>query len=144
MKKIIIILVVLAIVGGVIGYYMYNKPHAEVATATPVADKSADEWAELFNADAEGTLAQYVDKIISVNGVVEQISLQADQATVLLELSAYPGSNIKCGMDPAFSSSWEGIESGSGVVIKGFLVGYDQIEGLGTDIELSRAVLIIQ
>ena len=73
MKKILLIGVALALIGGTIAYKMYNKPHADMSSARADAEISAEDLFLAFEADEGKANEAYLGKIIEVNGEINKI-----------------------------------------------------------------------
>ena len=71
MKKLLIIVVVLAIVGGAYGLYTYFKPAANITKAKSELTISADELIAAFTANATAANQTYTEKVISIKGTVQ-------------------------------------------------------------------------
>ena len=71
MKKLLIIAVVLAIVGGAYGLYTYFKPAANITKAKSELTISADELIAAFTANATAANQTYTEKVISIKGTVQ-------------------------------------------------------------------------
>ncbi|MDZ4822640.1 MAG: hypothetical protein SH856_04210 [Flavobacteriales bacterium] len=120
MKKIIWILLALAIVGGAIGYYLWNKPHREAAGEKAVATLTADELLSQYEADETASNTKYIDKVVEVSGKVSVAETDAaGNAVVQLETSS-PMGVVHCTYSPGEKSSAAGTE----ITLKGICSGF--------------------
>ncbi len=136
LRKILAIVAVLLVIGAAVGYYMWNKPHRTAEDEKPAATLTADELFNQFNADAAGSNAKYLDKVIQVSGVVNsvkttennetKIALQTPDEMGIAEISVILKAGEKADL----------IKDGTTVVLKGICSGFN------TDVELRQAVII--
>lgn len=78
MKKILPALVLVALIGGGIGYYQWNKPHQNMESAAADLTMEATALFAAFEADENAANAAYLDKIIQVSGTVITSSIGED------------------------------------------------------------------
>lgn len=84
MKKLILIGGLLGIlVGGFVGYSLYNKPHRNIATEDADFKLSANDLFDEFDADEKAANEKYLDKVIEVTGDLIEISVNQDGKSVL-------------------------------------------------------------
>ena len=72
LKRIIYIVLALALVGGAVGVYMWNKPHAKVEDAEGVAITAAN-LCNAFAANEAQATQQYTNKVLDITGVVAEV-----------------------------------------------------------------------
>lgn len=87
MKKNILISGIIGIlVGALVGYFMYNKPHRNIATEKTDFTVSANELFDAFDENEKEANAKYLDKVIEVSGVVIDVeNNQEGNSVVTLE-----------------------------------------------------------
>lgn len=132
MKKLLIAAILLAIVGGGIGYYMYNKPVDKMAQMSTDESMTAEQLFTEYETDETAANQKYLDKVLVVKGKVIKTSKDDSKATILLDTGDMLA-NIMCQM--------EDIEmalpaDGSTVSIKGLCTGYL------TDVVLIKGIII--
>lgn len=117
-KKILLAILVIAIIGVCTGVYMWNKkaPKAEdskgiVTTATGITGAYA--------ADEQKANAAYLDKVLEISGKVTEVSKNQDGATVIILDSGDPMAGIQCTMRERNVS----VAKDQNIVIKGFCRG---------------------
>ncbi|GLB52208.1 hypothetical protein NBRC110019_12470 [Neptunitalea chrysea] len=112
MRKIILgALLVVLILG--IGFYLYMyKGHRDVASETPDATLSAIQIQENFKTDYETSQADYLNKVIEINGRVSEFN----DSTVVLNNVVYCSFSAKINV---------GLQDS--IVLKGRCLGYDEL-----------------
>jgi uncharacterized protein YxeA len=122
MKKIILIVLALALlVGGGTALYLWNKPH-RTAEEKPFATLSANSLFVEFSTNETAAWEKYRDKVIQINGVVEEIKTDASGNTeVVLTTEDILGKVIVTLKQGAKA---EGVDVGMTIDIKGICNGY--------------------
>jgi len=113
MRKLIWILLAIVIVGAAIYFYVFHKPHRDLAGEEAAASLSAEELHTAFTSNASEAQVSYLDKVVEVEGQFTELS---DSIAVL-----YPG--IACTMIKPENLPQTGTE----VSVKGRVVGYDDL-----------------
>lgn len=123
MKKRTILFVFLALVliGIVVVYFVWNKPHETVDNKKGLAIKS-EVLSNAFITNEQQANTTYLNKILEVSGTVEEISTNQDNNTVILLRSDDPLSGVQCTMKEKAE-----IKQGDAVTIKGFCNGYTTV-----------------
>ena len=125
LKKILIIGVVLAGIGGGIGYYLWNKPHATIGkpdvatTATELAaefGKDEDAATKKFMGDASKTL------IIQVSGKITEVKNDTSGITLALD-TGDPINGVSCLLDKYTKQPRTDYKVGEDVMLKGICTG---------------------
>ncbi len=132
MKKILLILLLIAAVGGGIGYYQWNRPMQSSADQKAALAISALDLEKAYTNNEENANTTYNDKIIEVTGKVSQISKETDKTSVFLETSN-PMASINCEFEKTANTS--NIKIGDNVSIKG------KPTGILSDVVLVQCVL---
>lgn len=132
MKKILIGLVVLAICGAGIGYYMYNKPVDKMAKMDVDEKVTAEQLFAAYEGDEMAANKRFLDKVIVVEGEVTNTKTEDTKITIFLDTGDMLA-NIMCQME---SSDIEPPKEGSKVTVKGLCTGYL------TDVVLIKGILI--
>jgi hypothetical protein len=119
MKRLLIILVVIAALGAAVAVYIWNKPHATVEGKNGIA-MTADSLANAFSTDEQLANERFLNEIIEVSGVVWEINENQDRKTVITLSVTDPLSGVQCTMkDPA-----KNIKKGDVIRVKGFCNGF--------------------
>ena len=126
MKKAIPVLLASLVVGFVLGYSMYNKPHRDYATEEVAKSWSSTELVEWHTSHPESEHVQWQDQVMQVSGNVTSVS---DRGIVLS-----PGVVVTWeeGQQPASAPE-------SAVTIQGRLVGFDDLFG---EVRIDHARLV--
>ena len=121
MKKILILLVILAIIGGGYGYYMYNKKVESLEHKKADISVSADQIIKDYEADEKTANEKYLGKIVEVSGRVTEITNEEGKEKVSLESSS-PISSVICEVEEGMSTGE--VKAGDNVKMKGLCSGY--------------------
>lgn len=118
MKKTVIIIAVLIAVGAIGAYfYVFHKPHRNIADEKADFTESAPALVEAFNSDAEAANAKYLDQVLEVKGVAMEI----DNEHVMLDGGVY------CAW--AQDTERPALQEGDEITVKGRVVSYDELFG---------------
>lgn len=121
LKKILFALLILAILGGALIYYKYNKPVASLERKKPDVEVSASHLISAYEADEKTADESYLGKIVQVSGKVSEITNEEGIIKIHIE-SDSPMSLVNCELE-------EGQETGSlnvgdHVKVKGKCTGF--------------------
>lgn len=126
MKRIINIVVIAILAGALITLFIlfkqYNKPHTDVHTSPPAYTVTTN-IIEEFKNDEEKANKTYLDKIIQVEGTIENIDTANGNGIIVLG-SGNSMENIICNMDPSENRKVLGLQKGQKLTIKGICTGY--------------------
>lgn len=140
-KRIILFSVIgIAVIGGAIGYYLYNKGPVDVknAAGTKVA---ASALYQSFTKDSVQARKLYGDKIIEASGIVERISQNQQNEAVLLLKTGESGAYVNCTMEGPVTQ----VKEKDSLSIKGICTGIgsgDADLGILGDVYLVRCYLV--
>lgn len=121
MKKIIIAVVVLGVIGAGIGYYMYNKPVASLENKKPDVEVSAAKLITDYEADEKAANDAYLGKVVQVNGKIANITSDEGKMKIHLE-TENPISLVIAEMED--SSKTGSLKTGDEIMLKGMCSGY--------------------
>ena len=115
-KKILLGVLVLVMIGAGIGVYLFNKPAHKVEdeTSTSVA---AGTLAKEFSTDSAKANNKYLGKPIAVNGIVDEVDKNNGVLVVLQ--TEDPMFGVECGMRDTATT----LTKGQKVTIKGYCSG---------------------
>lgn len=142
MKKTILVLILLAV--GIGAFYLYRKftlKNPDLTSAKSEFSITADSLVTVFMRDSAAASKKYIDHVMTVTGVVNAVDSQFKPVVISLS-TADALSLVQCSMDSTHESAYGGIREGAAVKIKGYCVGYDTQELLGTDVTLNRCVVV--
>lgn len=123
MKKILLILIAIAVVTGAAGgYYLWNKPHKNMSKADAVHSVDANALLKEYESDEAAANAKYLSKIIEVKGEVAQV-LEGENTTIVLatENGIF---GVKCELDPHSKVEFPTYKAGDQVTLKGECTGF--------------------
>lgn len=135
-KTILYTLLLLAIGGGSVGYYMWNKPHRSVEGASGIK-VAANDLYNAYNKDSAAANKQYTDKVVEVSGTVAKATTNQQNQVVVLLQTPQEGGYINCTMEGGNPNAKEGVS----ITVKGICSGYnggDADLGLPGDVVLTR------
>ncbi len=117
MKKLLWILIIV-IIGGVAAYfYVFHKPHRDVAGEDASYELKANELVSQYQNDQVAADNLYLDQVVAVRGK----AVEVEKDHIKLENGVY-GTLLKTDALPD-------VQVGDEVVIKGRIVGYDDLFG---------------
>ena len=140
-KKIILVAVLLvAVLGASVGYYLYNKGPIDVKNSSSIKI-TAEELYKAFSTDSTSSLKKYAGNILLIKGRVTSISVDQQKEKIILLKTTADGASINCTMekDPG------NINTNEEVNIKGICSGIGQGDedlGIKADVYLTRCFLI--
>ena len=117
-KTILIAVLGIALIGGAVGYYYYNKGPLDVKNASGIKIAS-NQLYQSYSRDTLLSKKQYTNQVIEATGVVDKISQnQQNQAIVLLKTDEN-GAYVNCTMEgPALD-----IREKESITLKGICTG---------------------
>lgn len=123
LKKVIIGLLVLAIVGAFVAYRMYNKPHIDVADASADITISANTILNEFSSDENAANKKYLEKIVAVKGEISEVKIEKENGIITLKTNDDFGSVI-CHLSDESTKKVVKLKEGETITIKGICTGY--------------------
>ncbi len=122
-KRILYVLLAVVLIGGAVGYTLWNKPHQDIGAAK--ADIAIDAVAlyNEYNTDENAANAKYLDKVVAITGKVKEAAKDGD-GSVKVSLDA--GSDmgvVACELSPFASHARTDFQAGEQVTFKGKCTG---------------------
>lgn len=136
-KNILLVGLLLLLIGGVIGYKIYNKPHQDMLQAKSEMSISAHKLYSDYQASESDANNIYLGKVITVEGEVEEINKKAENKNQIIISTGDMISRISCDLD--YLSEHDGISDlkvGDQVKIKG------KCAGILMDVVLDRCIIL--
>lgn len=134
MKKIISLLAIAIIVGSVIGYKIYNKPHQDIRSAKSMFQLPATELFSSYEADETSANEKFLGKIVEVTGKVQEVSKDENGVVnVTLDAGGMLGGVI-CKLDELTDHKRTDLNKNEQVTLKG------ECTGMLMDVVLVRCV----
>jgi len=131
MRNLLIAILALGIIGGGIGYNMYNKSHDDLNASSADFSVTPKVLFEEFETDETSANTKYLDKTIEVKGIIKSLELSTNSIYLDTGNEMYA---IKCEFEN--SVGLNSYEAGSEVIIRGVC------SGLLMDVVLNRCVII--
>lgn len=119
MKKILIAILSIGLIGVGIGLYLFNKPLESTKSMKAHFNMAASELLSAFESDENTANEKYLDKVIEVRGQVQKMDTKNGKTTIYLEANN-PMSNIIFQLEQSNSK----IEIGEHITLKGICTGY--------------------
>jgi hypothetical protein len=135
-KKLAILGLLLALVGGSVGYYLFNKPHEDMAVKKSDAQLTAAQLRSNFESNKNKAESDYLTKIIEVSGKIKEVSADTSGTTLLLEAGS-ESSAVSCTLDKFSQQKKTIFNIGEDVRLKGICIGQTMF-----DIQLDRCVVL--
>ena len=135
-RNILFIVTGLALCSLVIGYVVWNKPHSNIKDADAVETDAISLYMS-FTSDSAKAKSTFLNKVVKVSGVVQEVSVNQQQQQIILLKTSVPGASVNCTMEKNSSV----IKQGDTVALKGICSGYisgDSEMGIPGDVFLIR------
>jgi len=129
-KKIIkIALIVIGfgiLIGGSVGYYMFNKPARNVQNTKTDFSYNASKIVNEYLTDTQKANDKYLDeagnsKVLEISGVVSKISKDFNGQKVILLKSATDKAGVSCTFTPETNANTQNVKIGDQITIKGVI-----------------------
>lgn len=134
LKRILLLGVIAAAIGGGFGYYLWNKPVDKISSLNTDLAIPAAELLDQFEVDEESANANYLNKVIEVTGSVREVVQTDGQITAVLLETNNPFGGVNCEFEVMPEAS--NVSVGSLVTIKGVC------NGMLIDVVLNRCVFV--
>ena len=126
LKIILIIIGVLILIGGGVGFYMFNKPARDVQNTKTDFSYNASEIVNEYLIDAQTANEKYLDeagnsKVLEISGVVAEITEDFNGQKVILLKAASDKAGVSCTFTPETNSNSIKIKIGEEITIKGVI-----------------------
>ncbi|MFN2262479.1 MAG: hypothetical protein ABR595_10485 [Psychroflexus sp.] len=143
-KKVLLVLLVLAIAGGAYGAWLYFQPHRDVQSTETDYALNASEIVNEYLKDKDAANAKYLDnegesKVLEIEGQVYDVSEDFNGNTVILLKTETAKAGVKVSFTEETSAEAKQLERGSVVTIKGVIrsgATYDE------DLEMYEHVIV--
>lgn len=135
MKKLLLAGLVLAIAGGGIAYYMWNKPHQNIAKTKPAHTLAAASLVEAYQADEAAANDRFLGQVIEVSGEITKVSVNADGSSQIMLKSNDLIASVTGNLQESETAQVEKLKAGDQVTIKG------ECTGMLMDVVLERCVI---
>lgn len=134
-KKLLLFIVGVALLGGIYGYYQWNKPHQDITSSKADLSLVANDLLLAFEEDETKANGQYLDKLIIVNGVIKDLEKNETGETTVILATENDMSSIICNLDPLSKHDTKSLKVGQNINLKGLCSGFLM------DVVLDRCVI---
>ena len=139
-NNIIVSLIIIVMLGGAFGYYLYNKGPLDIKNSAALPIDATDLYSS-FITDSTAAIKEYSGKVLLVKGQVNMVSFNQQKEKIILLKTATGEAYINCTMeeDPG------NVKPNDPVNIKGICSGIGQGDedlGIKGDVYLTRCFLI--
>lgn len=122
-RTILYVLLAAVLIGAVVGYQLWNKPHQDLAAAKTDVAVDATALYNEYNTDENAANAKYLDKVVAITGKVKEASKDADGSVkVSLDAGSEMGV-VACELSPFAKHTRTDFQSGEQVTFKGKCTG---------------------
>ena len=143
-KIVLIVIGVGILIGGGVGFYMFNKPARDVQNTKTDFSYNASEIVNEYLTDAKKANDKYLDengesKVLEITGVVSEISTDFNSQKVILLKADGDKAGVSCTFTAETNANAENVKIGDQVTIKGVIrsgATYDE------DLEMYENVII--
>lgn len=123
MRKILPLVLIVALIGGGVGYYQWNKPHQNMESAAADITVDAAALFAAFDADENAANTAYLDKVIQISGKVISSSVGEDGQTKVTLDSGDAMFGVICELDALTTHKRTQFLPGETVTFKGKCTG---------------------
>lgn len=118
LKRIILFIIVIGIIAS-IAFYMWNKPHKDIAAAKEDFILTSTDFYKEYVANETTANTKYLDKVIAVEGTISAIELEnADEPTVALTTGT-ADMTVSCGFKKELLNEIKKLKQNDKIKIKG-------------------------
>ena len=139
MKKPIFIFLIIITVTGIsssyVYFFIYNKPHQNIANATPTYTLTTEQLYTEYNTDEKKSDQKYLGKIIEIKGSISEII--NDKTSITLEFKKEDDmGGVIVSLDSIYDQRYQHLTIGQPIIIKGVCVGKL------TDVTINKGIII--
>jgi len=143
-KIVLIVIGVGILIGGSVGYYMFNKPARDVQNTKTDFSYKASELVNEYLSDAQKANDKYLDeegnsKVLEISGLVANISKDFNGQKVILLKSDTDKAGVSCTFTPETNTNTQNVKIGDLITVKGVIrsgASFDE------DLEMYENVII--
>ena len=135
MKKIMLFGLIAALIGAVVGYKMWTKPHENMQSAAVELTVPALDIYAAFESDETAANATYLDKVLAVSGSVNEVSEEGDIVKIMLYGGEEAMGGVYCELDPLSEHARKEFAVGEKITLKCNCSGFT-----GIDVQMMRCV----
>jgi hypothetical protein len=109
----------------IIVFFVFNKPHRDVAQTAPAFSLSATELFNNYDANEAASNKKYLDKVLQVEGKVLEIILENPAKPEAVFTTENAAGTVTCGFKPEELEKVKAIKIHSTITIKGECKGFN-------------------
>lgn len=115
MNRIVVAIALGLLVAGGIAYFVYNKPHRDVASEKPAFSLTSDQLFDEYEADEASANAKYLDQTVEVSGTIIELGTNdgGQDFAILAAENAMIG-----GVSATFQEKTEGLSLDQAITVK--------------------------
>jgi len=121
--KIIVAVILIFFLSLLYSLYLYNKPFRNVEKSKADIEISLKELIEEYKQDEVSANSKYLDKLIQIEGIITDISINNGNS-VLTVSESKNNPSIICNMSPNYNVNALKLKIGDKVSVKGICTGY--------------------
>lgn len=132
------VLLLLVITGGLIAYKEFMRKPKDAMETEAAFKLSPSEISKSFMEDEQQANQAYVGKAIAITGVVSEVKTDENGNHTLIFSDSALNVTISASLDSVHNQKGASLKSGDKVCVKGFCIGFNRDELLGSDILFNR------
>ena len=136
MKRILYVLLGLILVIGLAGLIIWNLPKTSIENKSSDITIASAELSKIYTEDENAGNTRFIDKIVAVEGTIEDISTDENGATVFLLQGVDMTSGVLCTLDASQTAKANTKKAGDTVKLKG------KCTGMLMDVVLNKCFLL--
>ncbi|MFS4466963.1 OB-fold protein [Maribacter sp. 2210JD10-5] len=107
------------------GYIELQKPvNTDVSMIKNVQKVNIEEIISMFRSNEQEANTTFIEKVIEVEGIVENISFLNNRHTILLKSDSFSKNFVMCDMSPLSKDNIKELSKGDTIVLKGVCKGF--------------------
>jgi cbb3-type cytochrome oxidase subunit 3 len=122
-KAVYIGLLALILIIGAVIFYIYNKPHRDVADEDAAFSLSSDQLLAEYDKDTSAANKKYLDKVIQLKGKISDIVTDQKGGVVIVLNDGKSMFGITCSISESSKEAAGKVQKGSEISLKGICTG---------------------
>jgi hypothetical protein len=122
-RNLLLVVIILGLVGGAIGFYMYNKKNPDLSKTKADFAVQVSELVNEFNQDEASASSKYIDKVIEVTGPVATIEIKSDSTMNVTLADEDQMSGVICTFHDITNPASIKIKEGEIITVRGVCSG---------------------
>jgi len=122
-RNLLLVVIILGLIGGAIGFYMYNKKNPDLSKTKADFAVQVSELVNEFNQDEASASSKYIDKVIEVTGPVATIEIKSDSTMNVTLADEDQMSGVICTFHDITNPASIEIKEGEIITVRGVCSG---------------------